>query len=122
METLRTIAIIACAMPVMSGLAHAGDYDWEDIFGPYRHRIDTVTPSAGNDHNVNTVTQMITPWPPYVHDRYIPGDGARMAGAIERYHNPAESGETGAQSQSPLGLTLGLSSAGQSGQSGTSGQ
>ncbi len=116
METLRTVAIIACAMPIMSGLAHAGDYDWEDIFGPYSHRIDTITPSTGNDQNVNTVTQMITPWPPYVDDRYIPGDGARTADAVKRYHNPAPSGGAGAQSKSPLGLTLGLGGVGQSGQ------
>jgi hypothetical protein len=71
------------------GSAGAGDdYFGEDLWGPYTNRHDKATPTSGNAHDANSVTQFITPWPPYVADRRIPGDGARMVGAIKRYRNP----------------------------------
>jgi hypothetical protein len=85
MEMIRKAIFFAAAMLPAIGAAQAGDYDWEDIFAPYRQRIDTATTSSGNAHNVNTVTHMITPWPPYVRNRRIRGNGARMVGAIKRY-------------------------------------
>ena len=85
METLRTAGLIAGAMLLSCGAALAGDYDWDDIWAPYVQRTDTATMSSGNAQNLNAATQMITPWPRYVHDRRIPGNGARMVGAIERY-------------------------------------
>ncbi len=88
MEMIRTAGLVCGAFLLTCGGAQADDYDWEDIFSPYRQRIDAVTPSAGNAQNVNAATHVITPWPPYVHNRRIPGDGTRMVGAIERYHNP----------------------------------
>jgi hypothetical protein len=44
-----------------------------------------VTASAGNAKSVNSAAHIIDPWPPYVANRRIPGNGARMVGAIERY-------------------------------------
>lgn len=90
MEALKTAAL-AIALGLAAVPAAAGDVDWEDIFAPYRQRIDTATTSSGNAQDVNTVTQMITPWPPYVHNRRLSTDGARMVGAIERYRNPLQS-------------------------------
>ena len=88
METIRRARLFAGAMLLGCGAAHADDYDWEDIFAPYRQRIDTATTSSGNAHNVNAATQIITPWPRNVFNRRIPGDGARMVGAVERYREP----------------------------------
>lgn len=85
---IRKAALLAAACLPFCGAAQAGDYDWEDIFAPYRQRIDTATTSSGNAQNVNTVTHMITPWPPYVRNRRIPGNGARMVGAVKRYQEP----------------------------------
>jgi hypothetical protein len=85
MEMIRKAVLLAAAVLPSLGAAQAGDYDWEDIFAPSRQRIDTATTSSGNAQDVNTVTHMITPWPPYVRNRRIPGNGARMVGAIKRY-------------------------------------
>jgi hypothetical protein len=91
METLKRAAF-ALALGLAAVPAAAGDVDWEDIFAPYRQRIDTATTSSGNAQDVNTVTQMITPWPPYVHNRRLSTDGARMVGAVERYRDPGGKG------------------------------
>jgi hypothetical protein len=89
METMiRAGFLAAAAMLVGCGAAHAEDHDWDDIFAPYRQRIDSATTSSGNAHNVNSATQIITPWPRNVHDRRIPGDGSRMVGAVKSYREP----------------------------------
>ena len=93
MEALKTAAL-ALALGLAAAPAGAGDFDWDDIFAPYRQRIDTATTSSGNAQDVNAATQVITPWPPYVHNRHIPGNGARQVGAIERYRNPLQSSGT----------------------------
>jgi hypothetical protein len=51
----------------------------------YVQRIDTVTLAAGDAQDVNAATHTIDPWPPYSANRRIPGNGARLAGAVERY-------------------------------------
>ena len=53
----------------------------------YLQRADTVTLSAGNAQQVNTRIHEIDPWPRYVGDTRIPGNGERMAGAVERYRD-----------------------------------
>lgn len=89
MRSEYSLALLITAALVFShGETKAGDYDWDDIFAPYRQRSDKSTATSGNAQNVNTVTHMIHPWPPFVHNRRIPGNGARMVGAIERYRNP----------------------------------
>jgi hypothetical protein len=100
MEALKTAAF-AIALGLAAVPAAAGDVDWEDIFAPYRQRIDTATTSSGNAQDVNTVTQMITPWPPYVHNRRLSTDGARMVGAVERYRNPLQSSGTMQPAKAP---------------------
>jgi hypothetical protein len=110
METMKWAAFIASGLLLASGAAWAGDYDWDDIFAPYRQRLDRATPTSGNAQNVNAATQVITPWPRNVHNRRIPGDGARMVGAVERYRNPL-----GASGGAPAPQAAGTPSAGAGG-------
>lgn len=88
METIKRAGLLAGAMLLGCGAVHAGDYDWEDIFAPYRQRIDTATTSSGNAQNVNAATQIITPWPRNVLNRRIPGDGSSMVEAMKTYRAP----------------------------------
>jgi hypothetical protein len=60
---------------------------WDDPFEQYFQRKDTVTLGAGNAKAVNSATHVIDPWPRYVGNTRIPGDGERMAGAVERYRD-----------------------------------
>jgi hypothetical protein len=65
-----------------------GAQAWDqDPFAQYLQRSPKVTLSAGNASAVNTATHVIDPWPPYVGNRRIPGNGERMAGAVQRYQN-----------------------------------
>src|SRR3974390_2662757 len=59
----------------------------QDPFAQYLKRSEKITLSAGNAKQVNAATHVIDPWPPYVGNRRIPGDGQRMAGAIQRYQD-----------------------------------
>ena len=60
---------------------------WDDPFEEYFQRKDAVVLSAGNAKQVNEATHIIDPWPRYVGNKRIPGDGERMAGAVERYRD-----------------------------------
>ncbi len=60
---------------------------WDDPFEQYFQRKDTVTLGAGNAKEVNSATHVIDPWPPYVGNTRIPGNGERIAGAVERYRD-----------------------------------
>jgi hypothetical protein len=60
---------------------------WDDPFVQYFERKDGVTVGAGNAKSVNSATHMIDPWPRYVGNTRIPGNGQRMSGAIERYRD-----------------------------------
>jgi len=53
----------------------------------YLQRSDKITLSAGNAKEVNSNIQVIDPWPRYVGNTRIPGNGERMAGAVERYRD-----------------------------------
>ncbi len=67
--------------------AAAGDQTFDDFFGHYFQRSDTITVGAGNAKEVNAASQMLDPWPPHVGDRRIPANGPRMTKAIERYQD-----------------------------------
>ena len=60
---------------------------FNDPFAEYTQRIITVSPGAGNDQAANLVLQTATPWPRNSGDTRIPGNGARMVKAIERYES-----------------------------------
>ncbi len=48
-----------------------------------------VTRGVGDAVQTNKEIQMITPWPPYVHDRTLNFDGRRASIAIRRYQHDA---------------------------------
>jgi hypothetical protein len=86
---IKTMAIlITVAVPLAAAPARAGDGRLiYDFFSPYVQRYDGIMPGAGDDLAVNAATQTVDPWPPYVEDRQIPGDGERLANAVRRYHD-----------------------------------
>lgn len=51
----------------------------------YFDRRETIVPSAGDAKQVNRVTMMVDPWPPYSANRNIAFNGERQQGAVERY-------------------------------------
>jgi hypothetical protein len=84
---MKTIQLFILLMIAACGSAGAGDdYFWEDLWAPYTNRHDKATGTSGNAQEVNSITHIITPWPPYILDRRIPGDAARMGVAVNCYH------------------------------------
>lgn len=51
----------------------------------YLERRDTVTLAAGEAQAWNRTVHVNDPWPPYVMNTQITGDGQRTAGVIRRY-------------------------------------
>jgi len=51
----------------------------------YFDRRETVALSAGDFAAVNSVEQMVDPWPRYVGNKNIAFNGERIQGAVERY-------------------------------------
>ena len=63
---------------------------FDDPFTDYLHRGVTISDGAGNAADANAAIQTIDPWPPYVGNTYIRGDGRGMVGAVERmYKTPS---------------------------------
>ncbi len=75
LSTRRCLKAVLCAV-LVAGLGGCVDY---------LKRSDTVTLSAGEAQAWNKVVHVADPWPPYVMDAHIPGDGRRTAGVIQRY-------------------------------------
>jgi hypothetical protein len=75
LSTRRYLKVVLCA-GLAAGLAGCVDYV---------KRSDTVSLSAGETQAWNKVVHIADPWPPYVMDTDIPGDGQRTAGVIQRY-------------------------------------
>ncbi len=73
------ISITALTLTPLSAFA--------DPFARYIQRSDTISLSAGDAKEVNATTHIIDPWPRYVGNRRIPGNGERMSGAVERYRD-----------------------------------
>ena len=69
-----------------ASLACSGAWAWDqDPAAQYFERKDTIVSGAGDARDVNAATHIIDPWPRYVGNRRIPGNGQRMTGAVERY-------------------------------------
>ncbi len=51
----------------------------------YLKRRDTITLSAGEAQSWNRAVHVTDPWPPYVVNTRIEGDGQRVSRAVERY-------------------------------------
>jgi hypothetical protein len=84
----KLTGLIALMILTAHGNARAGDDPFWDEWARYFQRIDPISVTSGDARNVNAVTHIIDPWPPYARDRRIPANGRRMVGAINRYQNP----------------------------------
>jgi hypothetical protein len=73
-RNIQTTTTGLIALVMLTSGARAGDL-WYEFAEPYLQRIE----------DVNAVTHMIDPWPRYVHNRRIPGNGERMAVVVGRY-------------------------------------
>src|SRR6516165_2774249 len=100
----KSLSLISLACGLC--LAGCGNPPWDNPVSQYVQRNPGVTLSAGNAHDVNAVTHMNDPWPRYVQNRKIDGNGERMANAVARYRQ---------QKQAPppiapiFGSTIGIS-------------
>ena len=103
-----TLACISLAGPQAAA--------WTDeAFDQYFQRKDTVTSSAGNAHEANTVTHVIDPWPRHVGNTRIPANGERMSDAIERYMDVSKLPRAPRPIAPIYGTTVGVSSTGSTG-------
>jgi hypothetical protein len=84
---------VVCLLPI-SVLGGCADY---------LERRDTVTLGAGDAQNWNKVVHTADPWPRYVMDTDIPGDGQRTAVVIQRYSTGPGAGTGGAESSQAAG-------------------
>jgi hypothetical protein len=84
-QNLRVSWLVALGLSTGCWVGHAHGQFWQ-----YLERTDTITMGAGNAKEVNSAIHTIDPWPPYVANRRIPGNGPRMTGAIQRYERPTQ--------------------------------
>ena len=85
---------------------------FDDPFSQYLERSITITPGAGNAKDANAAIHTIDPWPPYVGNTRIPGDGRRAVNSVEQMYrvpDPFISQQQGFGTTS-FGLTTGTSS------------
>ena len=83
-----------------ASLTCSGAWAWDqDPAAQYFARKDTIVSGAGDARNVNAATHIIDPWPRHVANRRIPGNGERIARAMERYKSGQApgSGQSGTQ-------------------------
>ncbi len=118
---MKTTHVIVFAVLVGS-FASSGAWAWDqDPFAMYFQRSDTITLGAGNAKDVNAATHVIDPWPRYVGDRRIPGNGDRLSRAVERYRQGSYR-QPAPPIYSPYGSTIGISAGGGGGGGGGAGQ
>ena len=83
---MRTRHIIAFAVLASGSFAGSAALAWDqEPFAMYFQRSDKITLWEGDAKAVNTATHVIDPWPRYVGNRRIPGNGDRLSRAVERY-------------------------------------
>ncbi len=81
----RKLALLAIILPIGS-LSACADYV---------ERRDTITLAAGEAQSWNRAVHTTDPWPPYVMNTNIPGDGQRTDAAIRRYSTGNANGQQG---------------------------
>jgi uncharacterized membrane protein YgcG len=114
---MKTTHIIAFAVLVGS-CASSGAWAWDqDPFAMYFQRSDTITLGAGNAKEVNAATHVIDPWPPYVGNRNIPGNGDRLSRAVDRYRQGSYR-QPAPPIYSPYGTVIGITGGGGGGGAG----
>jgi hypothetical protein len=83
---MRTRRIVAFVVLVGGSLASFAALAWDqNPFAMYFQRSDKITLWEGDAKAVNAATHVIDPWPRYVGNRRIPGNGDRLSRAVERY-------------------------------------
>ena len=83
---MRTRHIVAFVVLVGGSLAGSAALAWDqNPFAIYFQRSDKITLWEGDAKAVNAATHIIDPWPRYVGNRRIPGNGDRLSRAVERY-------------------------------------
>lgn len=90
------LSAMVCLLPI-SVLGGCADY---------LERRDTVTLGAGDAQDWNKVVHTADPWPRYVMDTHIPGDGQRTAVVIQRY-STGPGGAEASQTAAPAGGATG---------------
>lgn len=77
----------------------------DDPFSDYLQRGVTISLGAGNAADANAAIQTIDPWPRYVGNTRIPGNGRRAVDSVERMYrvpNPfGREGSAGGSSGTP---------------------
>ena len=104
MKTRIIIAMAALAGVLSSSAAWAWD---QDPFAMYIQRSDKITLGAGDAKDVNAATHVIDPWPRYVGNRRIPGNGDRLSRAVGRY-NQGSYRQPAPPIYSPYGSMIGI--------------
>ena len=64
-----------------------GEPPFDDPFANYTQRSLTISQGAGNAQAANLALQTATPWPRYSSNTNIPGNGARMVGAVHNFES-----------------------------------
>jgi len=66
-----------------------GEPPFDDPFADYTQRSLTISPGAGNAQAAAVALQTATTWPRYSSNTNIPGNGARMVGAVHNFESGA---------------------------------
>src|SRR5262249_30232469 len=83
---MRKRHIVAFVVLLGGSFAGSAALAWDqDPFAMYFQRSDKITLWEGDAKAVNAATHVIDPWPRYVGNRRIPGNGDRLSRAVERY-------------------------------------
>jgi hypothetical protein len=106
---LKAIAACAAAAAVLAGCSGGPPFD--DPFTQYTQRTQTITLGAGDAKEANAAIHVIDPWPRYAYDTHIPGDGARMADAVERYQDVSKLPKAPKAIAPDFGKSIGISGA-----------
>ena len=113
---LVAFSIVTAALAGCSALP-----PFDDPFEPYAQRSQTITLSAGNAKEANAAIHVIDPWPRYVYNTRIPGDGQRMADAVERYEDVSKLSKAPKPIAPIYGDIIGVSGGGGGGGGGAAG-
>jgi hypothetical protein len=108
---LKPRLLIAIPTLGVLGACSAGP-PFDDPFTPYVQRTQTITLAAGNAKEANAAIQTIDPWPAYVYNTRIPGDGSRMADAVVRYEDVSKIPNAPKPISPIYGGNIGISSTG----------
>jgi len=71
----------------VNGRPAFGEPPFDDPFADYTQRSVTISPGAGNAQAAAVALQTATPWPRYSSNTNIPGNGARMVGAVHDFES-----------------------------------